>query len=93
MHKAGGSPSKRPQAVRMVDALRLLGFGWYFGACLGIGLGGGIALDRWLNTKPAFLLGGLLLGTLAGFYGLFTMLMPLYRARNGRKDGPPGASE
>ena len=76
----------------MVDVLRLLGFGWYFGACLGVGIGGGIALDRWLDTKW-FVLGGLVLGTIAGFYGLFKMLMPLYRTRDRRTGGPPGASE
>ena len=93
MHKADGPAGKRPQLVRTVDVLRLLGFGWYFGACLGVGIGGGIALDRWLDTEPGFILGGLLLGTITGFYGLFKMLMPLYRVRDRRTGGPPGSSE
>ena len=32
-------------------------------------LGGiGYALDRWLDTSPSYLLGGLLLGVVTGFY-------------------------
>jgi F0F1-type ATP synthase assembly protein I len=34
-------------------------------------LGGvGYALDRWLETSPWFLLGGLMAGLVVGFYGL-----------------------
>ena len=34
-------------------------------------LGGiGYAIDEWQGTKPAFLLGGLLLGLVVGFYEL-----------------------
>jgi F0F1-type ATP synthase assembly protein I len=34
-------------------------------------LGGlGFALDKWLNASPWFLLGGLLLGIVVGFYEL-----------------------
>jgi F0F1-type ATP synthase assembly protein I len=76
----------------MVDVLRLVGFGWYFGACLGLGVAGGLALDAWLDTKPGFLLGGIVLGTIAGFYGLFKMMMPLYRGRNGGDHRDSGAS-
>jgi F0F1-type ATP synthase assembly protein I len=38
----------------------------------GIVLFGGIgyALDRWRGTSPAFLLGGLLIGLVVGFYDL-----------------------
>ena len=32
--------------------------------------GGGYALDAWLGTSPWFLLGGLLLGIVVGFYEL-----------------------
>jgi F0F1-type ATP synthase assembly protein I len=92
MHKAGGPPQQRPTLIRTIDVLRLLGFGWYFASCIGIGIGGGLALDAWLDTKPGFLLGGILLGTAAGFYGLFRMLMPLYRPRDGGNTRPPGES-
>jgi F0F1-type ATP synthase assembly protein I len=39
------------------------------GAILGLG-GIGYALDRWRHTSPWFLLGGLLLGLVVGFYEL-----------------------
>ena len=89
MHKGQGPPEKRPPAIRGIDALRLVGFGWYFASCVGLGIGGGYALDRWLDTKPGFLLGGLVLGTAAGFYGLFKFLMPFYRPRDGGDSRPP----
>ena len=79
MHKANEEPKTTPKLVRQRDVIRLLGFGWYFASSLGIGLGGGFALDAWLGTEPLFPLSGLLLGTAAGFYGMFKMLMPLYK--------------
>ena len=36
-----------------------------------LGLGGGIALDRWLGTAPWLMLVGLLLGIASGFVNLF----------------------
>lgn len=36
-----------------------------------VGLGGGIALDRWLGTAPWLMLVGLLLGIVSGFVNLF----------------------
>ncbi|MSQ25438.1 MAG: AtpZ/AtpI family protein [Dehalococcoidia bacterium] len=79
MHKANRPPGEEPKLVRQIDILRLLGFGWYFGACVIGGTLGGYFLDRWLGTKPGFTLGGLLLGGAAGFYGMFKMLLPLYQ--------------
>mgnify|MGYP001619467840 CR=1 FL=1 len=81
MHKANGPPEKRPQLIKAADAMRLMGFGWYFATCLGLGIVGGVALDRWLDTKPWFVLGGLLLGSISGFYGMYRMLKPYYRTR------------
>lgn len=77
-----------PKLIRAVDLMRLLNFGWYFGGCVVVGLVGGLLLDRWLDTKPWFLLGGLLLGTVAGFYGMYKMLRPLYQAGRGAKRKP-----
>ena len=85
MHK-GNEPPGPPKLIRMTDVFRLLGFGWYFATCLGVGTVGGILLDRRLGTKPWLLIVGLLLGTIAGFYGMFKMLMPLYRADGRKKD-------
>ncbi len=92
MHKANGPPEKYPKLFRAADAMRLLAFGWYFATCLILGLVAGIYLDRWLDTKPGFLLGGLLLGSIVGFYGMFKMLRPMYRDQGGPKgnQGDPG---
>jgi F0F1-type ATP synthase assembly protein I len=84
MHKANGQPKDSQKLVRQADVLRLTIFGWYFATTLVGGLVGGIALDRWLDSEPWFLIGGLVLGPLVGFYGMFKMLMPLYRRPPGR---------
>ncbi len=86
MHKASRQPEKRPQLIRLVDVLRLVGFGWYFGACIVVGAVGGYFLDKWLDTKPIFILIGMLLGLAAGFYGMYKMLWPLYKATGIQKD-------
>ena len=84
MHK-GNEPPQIPKLLRMADVLRLLGFGWYFATSLGIGVVGGYFLDRWLGTTPWILIVGMLLGTVAGFYGMFKMLMPVYRSKDRNK--------
>ena len=84
MHRRSGPPESS-RLIRMADVFRLLGFGWYFATSLAVGTGGGALLDRWLGTKPWLLIIGLLLGTAAGFYGMFKLLMPVYQARNGKK--------
>lgn len=86
MHKGNTSPEKKPNVIRAADAMRLLTFGWYFAACLGIGLAGGWGVDRWLGTKPGFLLGGLVLGSIVGFYGMFKMLFPIYKGSENSPD-------
>ena len=85
MHNGNGQPGP-PKLIRTADVLRLLGFGWYFATSLGVGTVGGLFLDRWLGTKPWLLIVGLLLGTVAGFYGMFKLLMPVYEAGSGKKD-------
>ena len=58
-------------------ALRLTGLGWYVGACIVIGVVGGVSIDKWLGLKPLFTLLGIAFGTTAAFYGLFKMVRPL----------------
>ena len=62
---------------RRLLALRLLGLGWYVAACIVVGAVGGIYLDRFSGLTPLFTLLGVLLGTVAAFYGLFKMVRPL----------------
>jgi ATP synthase protein I len=86
MHKANQPPEKNQKIIRAIDVLRLMGFGWYFASCLVAGVVAGYFIDRWLDTKPAFILGGLLLGGAAGFYGMYKMLLPLYRGESFEED-------
>ena len=58
-------------------ALRLTGLGWYVVVCVVGGTVAGIALDDWLNTKPIFVLGGLLLGIAVASLGIYRMLAPM----------------
>ena len=74
-------PSPKPKLFRVADALRLTVFGWYFATCLLAGIGGGWALDKWIGSKPLFMLIGLLLGTIVGFYGMYKLMQPLLREK------------
>ena len=38
--------------ARLPPAARLIGIGWYFAICIVLGIGGGVALDKWLDTTP-----------------------------------------
>ena len=67
---------------RWLLALRLLGLGWYVAICLVVGVLAGVYLDRHLETKPLFTLLGVILGTFAGFYGLYKMVRPLFNSES-----------
>ncbi|MBI4337066.1 MAG: AtpZ/AtpI family protein [Chloroflexi bacterium] len=58
-------------------SLRFAGLGWYIALCILAGIVGGYFLDRWLGTKPLFILVGILLGTVVAFYGVYRMVAPL----------------
>ena len=62
---------------RRLLALRLTGLGWYVATCIVVGVVAGVALDKLLNVAPLFTLLGVLLGTVAAFYGLYKMVRPL----------------
>jgi ATP synthase protein I len=61
--------------------MRLIGVGWYIGLCIFLGVWGGLWLDNKLNTKPVFIMVGLIIGVIAAFYGIYRMLLPLIRDR------------
>ncbi len=63
---------------RRLIALQLLGLGWYVALCIVVGAVGGIWLDRISGLTPLFTLLGVLLGTVAAFYGLYKMVRPLF---------------
>ena len=65
---------------RRLIALQLLGLGWYVALCIVVGAAGGIWLDRFSGLTPLFTLLGVLLGTVAAFFGLYKMVRPLFNS-------------
>ena len=63
--------------VWWVLALRLSGLGFYIAACIVGGIVLGVWLDIILDTEVIFLLVGLILGSVAAFYGTYRMVVPL----------------
>ena len=49
----------------------MAGIGIYFAACVLVPLLAGVAVDRWLNTAPVFVLVGLVVGLAAGATGIW----------------------
>ena len=65
-------------------ALRLTGLGWYVAFCILIGVVGGVWLDRFAGTRLLFTLLGTVLGSVAAFWGVYKMILPvLYGAKHG----------
>jgi ATP synthase protein I len=62
---------------RWVAALRLTGVGFFIGTCIVLGTLAGLWLDGKLNTKPIFMLVGLVVGLVVAAYGVYQMLRPL----------------
>jgi F0F1-type ATP synthase assembly protein I len=60
--------------TRLPPTARLIGIGWYFAVCIVLGIGGGVALDKWLDTTPWLTLLCLALGLFFAFYGGYQML-------------------
>ncbi|MBI2171586.1 MAG: AtpZ/AtpI family protein [Chloroflexi bacterium] len=73
---------------KLLLAMRLVGLGWYIALCIILGVGGGIWLDRRLNTSPLFILVGVLLGSVLAFYGVYKMVVPLLAGDD--NNGRPG---
>lgn len=75
---------------RRLLALRLLGLGWYVAICVVVGAVGGVWLDRLTGLTPLFTLLGVLIGTVAAFYGLYKMVLPLFSGDGAPKSGSQG---
>ena len=67
-------------------ALSLIGVGWYIGLSIIAGVLGGLWLDNKINTKPLFVIIGLILGTVVAVYGVYRMLVPLVRDNQDKED-------
>ena len=64
-------------------ALRLTGLGWYVAFCIVAGILIGIGLDRVAGTSPWLLLVGVVLGSVAAFWGVYKMILPVLYGRKG----------
>ena len=68
-------------------ALKLTGLGWYVAACIVIGVTGGVFLDKTLGTLPLLTIGGTVLGSVAAFWGVYKMVLPiLYGSASNERD-------
>ena len=72
---------------RWVAALRLTGVGFFIAACILIGTFAGLWLDGKLNTKPLFMIGGLVIGLVVAFYGVYQMIRPLMGNKQDKENG------
>ena len=70
---------------RWVAALRLVGVGFFIGACIILGVFAGLWFDNKLDTKPVFMIVGLVLGVVVAFYGVYQMLLPLLKNRQNKE--------
>ena len=75
-----------------VLAVRLTGLGWYVALCIVFGVVGGLALDGLLETKPLFMLLGILLGSVVAFWGLYKMVQPLLNAAASQSKNDNGSN-
>ena len=71
---------------RWVEAMRLAGVGFFIGACILLGTFGGLWLDGKLNTKPVFMIIGLVVGLVVAAYGVYQMLRPLWSNKKDKEN-------
>ena len=62
---------------RWVAALRLVGVGFFIGGSILLGVVAGLWLDNKMNSKPIWVIVGLVLGIAIAVYGVYQMLLPL----------------
>jgi F0F1-type ATP synthase assembly protein I len=70
-------------------AFRLIGVGFFIGACIVAGVLVGLWLDRRFDTLPIFVLVGLVVGLIAASWGVYQMLLPLLKesgTKNNKKE-------
>lgn len=66
-----------------VVALRLTGLGWYIAFCVVAGIMLGFVAGKLLGAMPLFIITGVILGSVAAFWGVYKMILPvLYGSRN-----------
>ncbi len=71
---------------RGAAALGLTGIGFYIAGAIILGILGGLWLDNKLNSKPLFIIAGLILGIVVAFYGVYKMLRPYISNKDNKQD-------
>jgi F0F1-type ATP synthase assembly protein I len=70
------TPQTKPSNVQRRSGVALAGIiGGYFALCILLGLGIGLLLDHVLGTAPVFLIGGVVVGFIAGFFLVYRLAM------------------
>jgi F0F1-type ATP synthase assembly protein I len=64
---------------KLGSVVRFIGVGFFIIACILGGTLGGLWVDNRINTKPVFVLLGLVLGLVVAFWGVYQMLVPLIK--------------
>jgi ATP synthase protein I len=70
---------------RWAAALRLTGIGFYIAASILIGILAGLWLDGKLDTRPLFIIVGLVLGLGVAVFGVYQMIRPLMTDKQDRE--------
>ncbi|MFH1662852.1 MAG: AtpZ/AtpI family protein [Chloroflexota bacterium] len=70
---------------RWQAALNIIGIGWFIGLAILMGVLGGLWLDNKLNTQPLFIIVGLLFGFIVAVYGVYRMLLPLFKNKEDKE--------
>ncbi len=70
---------------RWMQALRLMGVGWYIAFCIIFGLLAGLWIDGKVHVRPLFTLIGLAIGMGSAFLGVYRMV--LYCVEENRSKG------
>jgi len=65
------SEDEEDQRKQWRDALSMSSLGFLLVISVGLGVGIGLYLDRWLGTSPWFLVGFFLLGSIGAFVKIF----------------------
>ena len=72
---------------RWQAALRFIGVGWYVGFSILGGVLAGLWLDGKFNTKPLFVIIGLVLGIVVAVYGAYKMFSFFTDKKQKRENG------
>jgi F0F1-type ATP synthase assembly protein I len=72
---------------KWIPALKVTGIGFYIATCIVGGTFAGLWIDGKLNTKPWFIIGGLLAGLVIAVYGVYRMIKPLMDNKQDKENG------